>query len=361
MKNTFIFTIIIFFSTFSLVQAQEEEPQNGFRWEGFVDIFYAYDFNEPADHIRQPFLYNHNRHNEFNLNLGLISGSYNGDKIRANLALQAGTYAQDNYSAEENLLKNVFQANVGVSLNDKNTLWLDAGIFPSHIGFESALSTENPTLTRSLLAENSPYFLSGAKLTYDPTESLTLVALVTNGWQRIARLDGNQAPGVGTQINFHPNDAFSINWSTFVGSDTPGDDPLMRYFNNIYVQWQPSETLQMVAGFDMGMQESGDEASSSFNTWYTPIVIARLQLDEKIYLAGRAEYYADEDGVIIDYGAPAGFRTLGFSLNLDYEVTENALFRVEGRHFNSMDDVFWAGDEYVSTNTFLVTSLAVNF
>ncbi|MEK6481024.1 porin [Catalinimonas sp. 4WD22] len=358
MKKTLL-AIVSFFCSLGLVQAQEEEQQ-GFRWEGFVDVYYAYDFNEPANHIRQPFLYNHNRHNEFNLNLGLISGSYTGDKIRANLAIQAGTYAQDNYSAEEDLLKHVFQANVGVALNDKDNLWLDAGIFPSHIGFESAISTENLTLTRSLLAENSPYFLSGAKLTYDPTESLTLAALVTNGWQRIARVDDNQTPGVGTQLNYHPTDAFSINWSTFIGSDTPDDNRLMRYFNNIYAQWQPSALLEMVAGFDIGTQESL-ENGSSYHTWYTPIVIARVQLDEKLYLAGRAEYYADEEGVIIDYGAPAGFRTLGLSLNLDYEVTENAMFRIEARHFNSPDDIFASGGNYTDANTFVVTSLAVNF
>jgi hypothetical protein len=48
----------------------------------------------------------------------------------------------------------------------KKTLWLDAGIFGSHMGFESALSIDNPTLTKSFVAENSPYYWSGAKLTY---------------------------------------------------------------------------------------------------------------------------------------------------------------------------------------------------
>lgn len=342
-----------------LLQAQEEE-QNSFSWQGFVDVYYAYDFNQPVDHIRQPFLYNHNRHNEFNLNLGMISGSYTSKLVRANLALQVGTYAQDNYSAEESLLKNVFEANVGIALNDKDNLWLDAGIFPSHIGFESAISTENLTLTRSLLAENSPYFLSGVRLTFNSNKSLTLAALLTNGWQRIARVDGNQTPGIGTQVNYHPKDELSINWSTFIGSDTPADTILMRYFNNVYVRWKASEMLEMVAGFDIGIQESiGKE--SAYHTWYTPIVIARVQLEEKIYLAGRAEYYADEDGVIIDNGAPAGFRTFGFSLNLDYAVTENAMFRIEGRHFNSPDAIFLEGMHYTGSNTFLVTSLAVNF
>ncbi len=39
---------------------------------GFTDIFYVYDFNQPQGNYRQAFLFNHNRHNEFNLNLGLL-------------------------------------------------------------------------------------------------------------------------------------------------------------------------------------------------------------------------------------------------------------------------------------------------
>ena len=131
----------------------DEKPSLSFL--GFTDIFYAYDFNQPQGTSRQPFLYNHNRHNEFNLNLGLVKLGLTQTKYRAHLALQTGTYANDNYAAEPGLLKNIFEANVGLSLNKEDNLWLDAGILHSHIGFESAISTENPTLTRSLLAENS--------------------------------------------------------------------------------------------------------------------------------------------------------------------------------------------------------------
>ncbi len=37
---------------------------------------------------------------------------------------------------------------------------------PSHIGFESAVGSDCWNLTRSILAENSPYFESGIKLNY---------------------------------------------------------------------------------------------------------------------------------------------------------------------------------------------------
>jgi len=71
----------------------------------FVDVFYMYDLNQPDGDERQAFLYNHNRHNEFNLNLGLLQLEVEHSKYRANLAIQARTYAEDNYSAEQGLLK----------------------------------------------------------------------------------------------------------------------------------------------------------------------------------------------------------------------------------------------------------------
>jgi hypothetical protein len=110
------------------------------------------------EQIDNHFYFNHNRHNEFNLNLGFVKLGLEHSKYRANLALQTGTYSNDNYSAEPGLLKNIFEANVGLSLNKKNNLWIDAGVFASHIGFESAISTDNLTMTRSLLAENSLIF-----------------------------------------------------------------------------------------------------------------------------------------------------------------------------------------------------------
>jgi hypothetical protein len=113
---------------------------------GFADVFYVYDFNQTLGTERQPFLFNHNRHNEFNLNLGFVKLGLEHSKYEANLALQTGTYANDNYAAEPGLLKNIFEANVGVSLNKKNNLWINAGVFASHIGFESAISTDNWTM-----------------------------------------------------------------------------------------------------------------------------------------------------------------------------------------------------------------------
>ncbi|HEX8333409.1 MAG TPA: outer membrane beta-barrel protein, partial [Segetibacter sp.] len=87
---------------------------------GYIESYYTYDFNKPADNNRPGFIYSHNRHNEFNLNLGFIRGSYTTNKVRGNLALAAGTYMNANYAAEPGVLKNIYEANAGFKIGKKN-------------------------------------------------------------------------------------------------------------------------------------------------------------------------------------------------------------------------------------------------
>lgn len=330
------------------------------RLSGFADVFYVYDFNRPQGTERQPFLFNHNRHNEFNLNLGLLHLKVNHEKYRANFALQTGTYANDNYAAEPGLLKNIFEANVGISLNSENNLWLDAGVMPSHIGFESAISMDNMTLTRSLLAENSPYFLTGAKLSYNPSEKWEFAALVVNGWQRIQRLEGNALLSFGTQVNYSPTENFSFNWSTFIGTDDPDETRRMRYFNNLYGQLQVSDNFEFIAGFDLGAQQK-TKGSSAYHFWLSPVIIGQLSLNENWKTAFRAEFYQDETGVIIPTNTTNGFQTTGFSLNLDYTPVQSIVCRIEGRLLNSKDPVFESASSFSQTNFFIATSMAIQF
>lgn len=327
---------------------------------GFVDVFYAYDFNRPQSNFRQPFLYNHNRHNEYNLNLGFVKVAVKNLKYRANLAIQAGTYANDNYVSEPGVLKNLFEANAGFSLNKKNNLWLDAGIFGSHLGIESAISIDNWTLTRSLFAENSPYYLSGAKLTYNPNPKWELAAVMCNGWQRIQRVQGNSMPSFGTQIKITASEKMMVNWSTFIGTDDPDATRRMRYFSDLYGQFLISDKVGFIAGFDIGAQQQANQ-TTSYNVWFTPFIIARYTINSKWASALRGEYYQDKSGVIIQTGTANGFKTSGFSLNVDYFPASNIAVRLEGRLFTSEDMIFVRYNTFKNDNFALVSSIAIKF
>lgn len=356
-----LYSIFALMSFFANAFAQESEKPSSFTVSGYLETYYVYDFNKPESNTRPGFVYSFNRHNEVNLNLGFVKGSYNTDNVRANLALMSGTYANANLAAEPGVLKNVYEANAGIRLSSSKNLWVDAGIFASHIGFESAIGKDCWNLTRSILADNTPYYESGAKISYTTDNGKWFLSgLLLNGWQRIQRVEGNSLPSFGTQITYKPSSAVTLNSSSFIGTDKPDSARQMRYFHNFYGIFQVSEKVGLTVGFDYGVEEKSPETSST-NSWLSPVIIARFVLNDKIALALRGEYYDDESGVIIATGTPNGFKTTGVSANLDYQVLPNALWRIEVRSFNSKDEVFEDGDGVSSANMFASTSLAISF
>ncbi len=343
--------------------AQDSAVQatNPLTFTGYVEGYYSYDFNKPANNTRPGFLYNFNRHNEANVNLGFVRGSYAKDRVRAILAVGVGTYMNANYAAEPGTLKNIYEANAGYKLSAKKNLWLDIGVLPSHIGFESAVGKDNWTLTRSILAESTPFFQGGARLSYTTDNGkLSLAALAINGWQRITRVDGNSLMSFGTQIFYKASDKVTLNYSTFIGTDKPDSARLWRYFHNVYGIFQFSDKVGLTAGFDIGTEQK-TKGSNNYNTWYSPVGILRFTPSAKWAIALRGEYYSDKAGVIVYTGTPNGFRTSSESVNLDYFPQPNVALRLELRSFNSKDNIFTKEKSLTNTNTALTFSTAISF
>ena len=338
--------------------ANAQQLDSAITLSAYAEAYYSFDISQPDDHLRPGFFYSFNRHNEVNLNIGLIKLAYAKNNVRGNLALMAGTYPQYNLAAEPELLRSVFEANAGVKLSSKKNLWLDAGIMPSHIGFESAIGKDCWNLTRSILADNTPYYEAGARVSYTSDNGKWYASgLLLNGWQRIARVDGNNTPAFGTQLTYKPNGNTTLNWSTFVGNDKPDTLSQVRIFNNLYAQLQLTERFGVIVGCDIGMEQAA--SGDSTRTWITPILIPRTKLGEKSYLAARVEYYRDEQGVIIATGSPNGCQTLGYSLNFDHWVSRTVLWRIEARSLSSEDKIFVDADgEPTTTNMFFTASIA---
>jgi hypothetical protein len=338
-----------------------QDSTSSFSWSGYMEAYYSYDFNEPKDGNRAPFVYSFNRHNEINVNLGFLKAAYRSKTVRGNMAIMTGTYANKNLAAEPGVLRNILEANAGAKLSEGKNIWIDAGIFSSHIGFESAIGKDSWNLTRSIMADNTPYFESGVKLSYTTDNGRWFLSgLILNGWQRIQRLQGNSIPSFGTQVTFKPNDKTLLNSSTFIGTDSPDSARVMRYFHNFYAVVQVTERLGLTLGFDYGIQQRAPK-SGSLDPWWSPIAIARVTISNKVSMDFRVEYYQDKYGVIIRTGTPNGFKTSGISTNLDYKISGNAIWRVEVRTFRSKDRIFTKNSDLVKNNAFVTTSLAISF
>jgi hypothetical protein len=328
---------------------------------GYVETYYGYDFNKPTDNNRPGFIYSHNRHNEVNLNLGFIKANYDNGAIRANLAVMAGTYTNANLAAEPGVLKNIFEANAGVKLSKTENLWIDAGIFSSHIGFESAVSKDDWVLTRNISSENTPYYESGAKITYVTRDGkLSATTLYLNGWQRITRQNGNSQPAGGLQLTWKPAANLTFNYSNYLGTEGADSIRVNRFYHNFYGILQVTDKLGLTLGFDYGTQQK-EKGKNGTNEVLSPVAIAQYKINSKFAMAGRVEYYEDKHGVIIGTGTPNGFQTTGYSLNVDYAPVSNAVIRLEGKMYNSKDRIFTRAAAPVNDDTTITASFAVSF
>ena len=358
MKN--ILTALIFFVYFTLF-SQVDSSKSNLHISGFIETYYSYVFSNPSNHTKPDFIYSFNRHNEFNLNLGFLKANYETKNVKANLAFMTGTYSNANLSSESGVLKNIYEANVDVKISKTKKLFLSAGIFPSHIGFESAIGKDCWNLTRSILADNSPYYESGAKISHSSkNEKWFLSALILNGWQRISRIDGNNTPAFGHQITFKPSDKIVVNSSSFVGNTLPDSNKQIRYFHNFYTQYLVTKKIGFIFGYDFGIQQKS-KGNNQYNNWYSPVIIAKYSPNSRISIASRGEYYSDKNQVIIRTDSKNGFQTFGYSLNFDYTINENVIWRLEGKGYSSYDKIFLLNNNASNFNYCLSTSLAISF
>lgn len=346
----------------SYAEESQDFSAASFKVSGYLESYYSKDFNDPSVQKRPSFIYSYNQDDSLQINLALIKADITASHFRAHLGVASGTYMKANYAAETRTLQHIYEANVGLKLSDQQDVWLDVGVMPAHIGFESAIGAENWTLTRSMMADNSPYFETGARLSYTSQDGKWYASgLLLNGWQRIHRPDGNTTPALGHQITYKPTDKLTINSSSFIGNDKSDADRQMRYFHNLYAQLQLNDDWSMLAALDVGAEQKLDERGR-YNVWYSPNLIFRYRYSNRLSFAARAEYYQDKQGVIVSTETPNGFKTQGYSVNMDYQLYPSVLLRTELRQFISSERIFLKHDnDFSSRSLMATTALAISF
>jgi len=351
---SFILLVGILGSPSFLLSQEAVQDSGAFSISGFADLYAGYDFGNPNNGTRPDFIYNHHRVREFNLNLGYLRLAYQKARYEGVVTLQTGTYAQANYAAEPVVLRSINEARISVGLGAANNWRLDAGIMPSNVGFESAVSADNWTLTRSISAENSPYYMSGIKVRRQNLGNWEIGGVLMNGWQKIRKPNGSRLPWMGTMAQYAPSERFKISWNTLSGTDERRLDRGWRMFSNLYGIVQLNSKLGMILGFDIGWQQDGQNLQNG-RSWLVPTGILRYGLSNKLALALRGEYFKDGEAVILANGAAIG----GVSLNLDYQPFPELFARIEGKFYQADRPVFVGANNPSQQNFAITASLAL--
>lgn len=321
----------------SFTHAEPSLNPSALQLNAYLESYYV-DARNSRQQLPEHF-YSYQQINQPAVNLAFIQASFNQPDFRANLAFASGTFMRANYAREPDGLNNLYQANVGIRLSQQQ-IWLDIGVMPSHIGLETARGLDNWTLTRSMMADNSPYYETGLKLSYtSPDQRVTVAGLLLNGWQRIRRQSGNSLPALGHLISYQLTDDVKINSSSFIGSDTPDRERRMRYFHHLDLQYNFSPQWQMQAAWDIGAQQA-EKSTSEYHIWHAPLLQVRYKIDPQWAVTARWEAFYDPHQVIVQVQPWQRFSSQAYSLNMDYAPDAHIAYRLELKYLDSQRAIF---------------------
>lgn len=324
--------------------------------QGYVDAYYAYDFNRPSSRNR-PYFVSMAKHNEMTINLAYVSLRYNASRLRCHLTPGFGTYMNANYANEPGTLKNLVEAMAGVRLFPGKEIWLDAGIFSSPYTNEGAVSKDHLAYTRSFAPEYVPYYLSGVKLSVPLSYKWTATFYLMNGWQQIA--DVNNQKSVGTELHYRATGNLQLKWVTYVGNEYSADMPQngMRYFSDVYFIYNRGR-ISMTGSTYYGIQER----TTGRANWWQANVSTRYSFNDRLSVTGRVEYFNDpKSAQITPITDVTGFDSGSSSLGLNYKLGDVAIVRFEGRTFFSDKAVYLRGGQPVKNSNLLTTNLTLWF
>lgn len=314
----------------------------------YAEAYFADDVFLSQVMSRPGFIYNFHRQNELALNLlqadfGHITKDGRG---HMKLALMTGTYVERNLATEPDFLRPIAEAFVGFKAKNSD-LWVDFGVFNSHIGFESVKGADNDMLSRTLMADNSPYYESGVRMLYN-REKFMLGLFALNGWQQMRRtILPRCGPAAGTQLQWKAG-LFTFNSSTFFGILSPLPYQTMRFYHNFWMSYvSQNEKHRFTFSADQGLNRRKYLNQIDLADWFVAAAVYRWNVNQHWSFSVRGEYFYDSNLAILPLINPL-IRTatlLGAAGGAEYRINEDFRVRAEIRSLTA-DSPYFEGVTY---------------
>lgn len=261
---------------------------------GTADVYFHYNFNEPATGSVTPLRNFDSQHNQFSLalvELALIKPATSDDRVGFRLDLDYGPVA-DAVNASEpagEVFRNIQQGYISYMAPVGTGLTFDIGKFVTQHGAEVIEAKDNWNYSRSLLfALAIPYYHVGARLGYAPNDKLTLGAAITNGWNNAT--DNNSGKTYGVQAIIKPTGVLSIVQNYMGGPEQANNSDDWRHLSDTTLTYTANDKLSVMGNYDYGHDAGTDQ------TWQGVGVYAKAQANPYFALIPRFEYLDDEDG-----------------------------------------------------------------
>lgn len=309
---------------------QEYDTTGKVKVSGYIDTYYSYYTDTLGAGGYAKFPTSSPKNNQFGINILQISAKYESSRMRGIATLFYGDIPLSAWSQNLNLIQ---EANVGFRIYKK--LWLDAGYFRTHIGLESIQPRENITTSIATTTYFEPYFLSGAKLTWQQSAKWTYQINVFNGFSTFIETNKNKA--IGFSIGYSGN-KWTHTLSSIVCDEYPSNvsqNHFRHYTNYIGI----FKTKHVVLGLEgnFGYQQNSRLNNPNQTAYiFSGIAAFKYRFTHCIAAYARAELFSDPDEILTgpienENHNLTGLDILGGTLGFEYKPIPNAFFRIESR------------------------------
>lgn len=362
--NKFSVSILLISLLISTAAFSQEASSSPLTLSGYVDAYYSY-FTDSAGNGNLQKLAAVSAHSQdVGLNIAAFTAKYATEKVRATVCMHFGDVPKALWPGNNN--RNMEEANAGFRLH--KTLWLDGGFFLSHIGTEVLYPRDNMASSIAVGTIMEPSYEAGFKLTYAPCAKFSTSLYLLNGYNIYE--DNNDKKAFGLYATYLFTDSLNINYSAYVGDDTPKGDSLthVRIHQNMYLNYQLHK-LKIQLGGDYCMQENSDITDTKKSaTMYSAMIGLKYYFSKKFAIYGRGEVLNDEQGfmtgrIVDKSGLNTGLNLWAPTLGVEFKPTDNSYLRLEGRQMNMDPDqeIFrWNGSNE-SSRLEMMINMGVSF
>jgi hypothetical protein len=344
------------------MEPASEPPKKEDEWDpddkkftvgGYVETFYQYNFNAPANGISNYRGYD-TRHNTFTLANAVLDTGFRAKNLLGRLALQIGHTPATYYAQEPSLggadgagptdpvlWRYLQRASFGWQATQ--ALLLEAGLFLTNIGVESLVVKDNWHWSRTNASVRLPNYSSGVKATWHVSGRLDVSGGVFNGWNTV--VDNNDEKSFLVQAQYKHKETLSTSAAYYGGVEREGgarEGRAWRHAFDVYAQVSATRWLELA-----GEGNGGWEANRFGLHWFTgAAAYVRFRLVSWLYLAFRGDRLWEDPSGNRTGGArpflvPAKYVTSGVA-TIDIRPVKGLSIRFEGRHDVAAQDLYFA-------------------
>ncbi|HET9833732.1 MAG TPA: porin [Vicinamibacterales bacterium] len=315
---------------------------------GLVDVYWLYNSN----HVPPLYQAFNTQYNSFDVSMAEIwlaksptKDSPIGYKIRTTFGSAADIMASaSGQFLLESPYKNIEEAYGSYLAPVGKGLQIDVGKFVTNAGAEVIEAKDDFNYSRSLLFQLAiPLYHSGVRLTYSPSDKVTLMGGVINGWNDVH--DNNTGKSVMASITYKPTGSLSLIENYISGPEQPSNNSDWRQLSDTVLSYTVNPQVTLMANYDYGH----DTISGTSVHWQGIAGYLKYQANKYVAVVPRVEYFNDPQGFTTGIG-PGGQNLTDATVTLEIKPADNFMWRLEYRGDFSSKSPFQNADGVFKSN-----------